>query len=428
MKYLETIYQRYRKASKQSKGKILDELCHVCGYNRKYAIWKLSQMPLVNRSKAPVKRHRSKAYGHQVLKIVEEVWESANYPWSLRLKEIVRLWLPWIKERFQITPQMEEKLLSISPSTIDRHLRNKKRRLKGRLYGRTKPGTLLRHKIPVRTEHWDARRPGFVEMDLVSHSGSSASGEFIHSLNLTDIYSGWVQTQAVMGKGETGILEAIEIMSERLPFKILGIDSDNGSEFINHHLWKYCQAQRIQFTRSRPYKKDDNAHIEQKNWTHVRKFMGWDRYDSPKALEAMNGLYENELSLFMNLFQPSVKLHRTIRKGSRRKRIYDKPQTPLDRLLASQNLDQKKDDELKALREQLDPFALSEAINQKLQRIWDLAHYRYKPSNIEKRTAEKLNELSAVERETLEAISQVFGMKVYVKTRRGEELIAVNHG
>ena len=428
MKYLETIYQRYRKASKQSKGKILDELCHVCGYNRKYAIWKLSQMPLVNRSKAPVKRHRSKAYGHQVLKIVEEVWESANYPWSLRLKEIVRLWLPWIKERFQITPQMEEKLLSISPSTIDRHLRNKKRRLKGRLYGRTKPGTLLRHKIPVRTEHWDARRPGFVEMDLVSHSGSSASGEFIHSLNLTDIYSGWVQTQAVMGKGETGILEAIEIMSERLPFKILGIDSDNGSEFINHHLWKYCQAQRIQFTRSRPYKKDDNAHIEQKNWTHVRKFMGWDRYDSPKALEAMNGLYENELSLFMNLFQPSVKLHRTIRKGSRRKRIYDKPQTPLDRLLASQNLDQKKDDELKALREQLDPFALSEAINQKLQRIWDLVHYRYKSSNIEKRTAEKLNELSAVERETLEAISQVFGMKVYVKTRRGEELIAVNHG
>lgn len=121
MKYLETIHQRYRQASKRSKGKILDELCHVCGYNRKYAIWKLSQMPLVNKSKAPVKRHRSKAYGHQVCKIVEEVWEWANYPWSLRLKEIVRLWLPWIKERFQITPQMEEKLLSISPSTIDRH-------------------------------------------------------------------------------------------------------------------------------------------------------------------------------------------------------------------------------------------------------------------------------------------------------------------
>ena len=428
MKYLETIYQRYHKASKQSKGKILDELCHVCGYNRKYAIWKLSQMPLVNESKAPVKRHRSKAYGHQVLKIVEEVWESANYPWSLRLKEIVRLWLPWIKERFQITAQMEEKLLSISPSTIDRHLRNKKRRLKRRLYGRTKPGTLLRHKIPVRTEHWDARRPGFVEMDLVSHSGSSASGEFIYSLNLTDIYSGWVETQAVMGKGETGILEAIGIMSERLPFKILGIDSDNGSEFINYHLWKYCQAQRIYFTRSRPYKKDDNAHIEQKNWTHVRKFMGWDRYDSPKALEAINDLYENELSLFMNLFQPSVKLRRTIRKGSRRKRIYDKPQTPLDRLVASQHLDQKKDDELNALRGQLDPFALSEAINQKLQGIWDLAHYRYKPSHGEKRTAAKLDELSPVERETLEAISQVFGMKVYVKTRRGEELIAVHHG
>jgi hypothetical protein len=167
------------------------------------------------------------------------------------------------------------------------------------------------------------------------------------------------ETEAVMGKGERGIVKALERISQRLPFDVLAIDSDNGSEFINHHLWRYCQGKAIQFTRSRPYKKDDNAHIEQKNWTHVRKFMGWDRYDSPKALEAINELYENELPLFMNLFQPSVKLLRTVRTGSRKKRIYDQPQTPLDRLLVCGDLPNKRSEELKALRQRLDPFSLS---------------------------------------------------------------------
>jgi transposase InsO family protein len=208
----------------------------------------------------------------------------------------------------------------------------------------------------------------------------------------------------------------------------LGIDSDNGSEFINYHLLSYCEQRDIQFTRSRPYKKDDNAHIEQKNWTHVRKFMGWDRYDSPKALEAINSLYENELSLFMNLFQPSVKLRKTIRKGSRKRRIYDKPQTPLDRLLESGHLDKKRCDELKALRERLDPFSLSERINQKLERIWDLAHYRSKPEDVEKRTDTELNELSSIERETLEGLSQAFGIKIYVRTLKDGKLITLHHG
>lgn len=359
---------------------------------------------------------------------MEAIWEAANYPWSVRLKETIRVWIPWIRRRYRITSKMEEKLLSISPSTIDRHLKLKKNKLKRRLYGRTKPGTLLRHKIPVKTDTWDVKRPGFCELDLVSHCGGCGSGEFIYSLNLTDIYSGWVETQAVLGKGEIGVLKALERISQVLPFKILGIDSDNGSEFINHHLWSYCEAGSIQFTRSRPYKKDDNAHIEQKNWTHVRKFMGWDRYDSPEALEAMNDLYKNELPLFMNLFQPSVKLIKTIRKGSRRKRIYDKPQTPLDRLLSSKHLNKRKREELKTRREGLDPFSLSETINKKLECIWDLAHYRFKPSDIKEKTHAELDKLSSVERETIKAISQIFGMKVYVRTRKGGDLVAVHHG
>lgn len=428
MEYLEKIYDRYRKASKKLKGKILDEYCKVCGYNRKYAIYKLSQELVRERPKKRGKRKGCRKYDYEIFRVIEEVWKVSNYPWSLRLKEIIRLWLPWIRSRYRITEEQEEKLLSISPSTIDRGLQEKKRKLKRKLYGRTKPGTLLRHQIPVKTDTWDVKRPGFTEADLVPHCGGSNEGEFIWSLNLTDILSGWVETEAVMGKGQIGVIEALEKISKGFPFKILGLDSDNGSEFINHHLLRWCEEREIQFTRSRPYKKDDNAHIEQKNWTHVRKFMGWDRYDSSKALAAMNSLYENELSLFMNLFQPSVKLRKTIRTGSRKKRLYDKPQTPLDRLIASGHLTKSRCDELKALRESLDPFSLSERVNQKLERIWDLAHHRSKKPEVKKEAKTELNKLSSMERETLESISHELGLTVYVRTRPGGKLITINHG
>jgi len=428
MKYLETIYQRYHRASKRSKGRILDELCKVCKYSRKYAIWKLNRLREGEGPKVHKARHRGKKYDHEVLSIVEVVWEVAHYPWSVRLKEIIRLWLPWIRKRYRVSSEMEEKLLSISPSTLDRALKSKKRKLKRRIYGRTKPGTLLRHKIPVKTDNWDVKQPGFLEADLVSHSGGSGHGEFIHSLNLTDISTQWVETESVMGKGQRGILKAIENISERFPFKILGIDSDNGSEFINHHLWNYCQREGIQFTRSRPYKKDDNAHIEQKNWTHVRKLMGWDRYDSSQALKAMNDLYGNELSLFMNLFQPSVKLRKVIRKGSRKQRLYDKPQTPLDRLLASGHLDKQKREELRSFRENMDPFSLSEKVNKKLQHIWDMAHYRYNPPKGEMKINSQPEKLSPTEKETLEDIAQVFGITVYVRTHKEGKLIALGNG
>ncbi len=428
MKYCETVYRRYRNASKESKARILDELCQVCGYNRKYAIWKLNRLRDKEKAKAPSPRRRSRKYGHEVLSIVEGVWKRAGYPWSVRLKEILRLWLPWIKKRYQVTAEVEEKLLEISASTMDRHLKPLKNKLKRRIYGRTKPGTLLKHKIPVKTVHWDVERPGYLEADLVSHSGESGYGEFMHSLNLTDIFSQWVGTQAVMGKGKEGIVEAIDEISRRLPFKILGIDSDNGSEFINHHLWNYCEEREIQFTRSRPYKKDDNAHIEQKNWTHVRKLMGWDRYDSPQALAAMNDLYKKELPLYMNLFQPSVKLLKTQRKGSRKKRLYSRPLTPLDRLLACEHIGQSQKEELIAIREQLDPFELAERVDQKLQKIWDKAHYRYTPPKMKIEEGKEQKELSSEEKDILEDIARVYGITVYIRPHRNSELVAINHG
>jgi transposase InsO family protein len=191
------------------------------------------------------------------------IWEAAGYPWSERLKGMLPVWMPWAKRHSAwLSASIEQEVLSISARQIDRRLRAKKRALKRRLYGRTKPGTLLKHHIPVKTDCWDVHEPGFTEIDLVSHSGQHASGEFIHSLNLTDVQTGWVETRAVMGRGESGVVQAIEEIRQSVPFRLQGIDSDNGSEFINHHLYSYCQRHRIQFTRGRPYKKNDNAHIE----------------------------------------------------------------------------------------------------------------------------------------------------------------------
>jgi hypothetical protein len=422
--YMDAISERYHKAPQPSKTRILNELCEVCGYNRKYAIWKINHWRASQGEKKPRPRQRQKIYPAEVMKILEKVWMAADYPWSVRLKEILRLWLPWIRARFSLTEAQEKKLLTVSPSTIDRSLRDKKRQLRRRIYGRTKPGTLLRHKIEVRCEHWDVKRPGYLELDLVSHSGECAEGEFIHTLNLTDISSTWDESRAVMGKGEEGILQALEQIFQALPFPVLGIDSDNGSEFINWHLKTYCDERDLQFTRSRPYKKDDNAHIEQKNWTHVRKLIGWDRYDSPQAQAAMNDLYARELRLYMNLFQPSVKLVQIIRKGSRRTRRYDQPRTPLDRLLDSHTADSRKIEQLQALREQTNPFDLAVRVQEKLETIWSLRHRRPRSSQ-PKLTEDKLK---ASEREVLKSLAKVFGVNVYVRTRPGGPLVRIQQG
>jgi transposase InsO family protein len=254
-----------------------------------------------------------------------------------------------------------------------------------RIYGgtrRSKAGTLLKHLIPLRTDHWQEKLPGFAEVDLVSHSGNSASGEFAYSLNLTDVHTGWTETRAILGKGRQAVLDALQEIQAALPFPLRGINSDNGSEFINWHVGNWCAHHQVQFSHSRPYKKDDNAYIEQKNWTHVRKLMGWDRYDTPQAVEAMNDLYRHELRLWLNLFQPSAKLLKKVRVGSKLRRRYDLPRTPLDRLQAEQEKEATMCRQLAALvqlRQAQDPFELSLQIDRKLQRIYALAHTRQSP-------------------------------------------------
>ena len=428
MGYIQSVQERYLKATKQEKGRILDELCRVCRLNRKYAIWKIHQGGF-ERVRIKRKRHREKLYKGRVLEVGLAVWKASGYPWSVRLQEIFRLWLPWIQTRYRLTLEEQKALLRISASTIDRSLKDKKTALKRRLYGRTKPGTLLRHKIPVRTEFFDVHEAGWIEMDLVSHSGRSGEGEFLHSLNLTDIVSTWTESRAVLGKGERGIVDRLEEMSQGFPFSLRGLDVDNGSEFINYHVEKYCAQRQIHFSRSRPYKKDDNAHIEQKNWTHVRKLIGWDRYDSPAAVQAMNDLYANELRLYMNLFLPSVKLVKVVRKGSRLRRVYDRPQTPLDRLIALSTTDphahRDKIEALQRLRRQLDPFSLAKIINLKLSNIWGLAHYR---PELPKKKTEPLRGISPVEKQVLRAIANLQGIRVYVRPQKGAPLLQVKHG
>ena len=366
--YLQAIYARYQRASRVEKSRILDECCQVCGYHRKSAL-RLLNGPTPTQPHR-WRRRRPTRYSAQALSILTQVWEAAGYPWSVRLKALVPLWRPWIRQRFSVTPPVERQLLAISARQIDRRLQVKKRSLKRRLYGRTKPGTLLKHHIPLKTDHWDVTVPGYTEIDLVSHSGARADGEFVHSLTLTDIHTTWTENRAVLGKGATGIEAALEEMRQGLPFTLKGLDSDNGSEFINDHLWRYTQAQHLQFTRGRPYKKDDNAHVEQKNWTHVRKLLAWERYDTVQAREAINALYRHEWRLMMNLFQPSVKLVRKVRVGSRLTRVYDAAQTPLDRVGACPEADRIKVAVLRRLRAQLDPFLLAQRIDEQLAEIF----------------------------------------------------------
>jgi transposase InsO family protein len=379
--YLRAIYERYQAAGRKSKKVILSEFCANTGYNRKYAI-RLLNGPRPEKNRRPA-RPRGVSYKQETVAVLRSVWEVAGYPWSVRLKALLPAWMPWIRKRFRLRPEVERQLLKISPRQIDRRLQVAKTQRRRRIYGRTKPGYLLKHHIPVKTDRWDVRSPGFTEVDLVSHSGNSASGEFAHTLNVTDIHTTWTESAAVLGRGEEAVKRALNEIAAVLPFRLLGVDSDNGSEFINWHLKHWCEQKGIQLTRGRPYKKDDNAHIEQKNWTHVRKLLGWERYDRHEAVEAINDLYRHELRLWLNLFLPSVKLVKKVRVGSKVRRVYDGPRTPFERVRECPQADREQVVRLEELRKSLDPFQLANTIERKLEGIYRLANRRLSPKVVE---------------------------------------------
>jgi hypothetical protein len=382
--YFRVIYARYRKAESQAKGRMLDEFCLNTGYHRKYAIRLLNGPPPGKRAEAR-RRGRKPQYSAAVVNLLGAIWEAAGYPWSVRLKALLPSWMPWIRQRYQPSAETERQLVGISARQIDRRWQGKKSRCQRRQYGQTQPGTLLKHHIPIKTDSWNVTTPGFAEIDLVSHSGNSGEGEFAYTLNLTDIQSGWTESRALLGKGQEGVRQAREEIQRGLPFALLGLDSDNGSEFINWHLERWCKQRNIQLTRGRPYKKDDNAHIEQKNWTHVRKLLAWERYESRTAVEAMNDLYRQELRLWLNLYLPSVKLVKKVRVGAKVRRVYDAPPTPLERVLASASAHPQQVADLQKLRASLDPFRLGTAIGQKIEAIYAMANRRLSPQVMPKK-------------------------------------------
>ena len=370
--YLARMRERYLIATRREKGALLDEAVAVTGRHRKGLIraWRAGPRPVRRR-----RAGRPTRYGPVVVRALVTIWTAAGYPWSQRLKALLPTWLPWARRRLALSPTTEAGLGRISARQIDRVLAPHKRRIRRRQYGRTKPGTLLKHHIPLRTDRWRVTAPGFTEIDLVAHSGDRADGEFVYTLNVTDIHTTWVESGALLGKSQLRVRETLERLRAGLPFRLQGIDSDNGSEFINGHLRRYCSRRRIQFTRGRPYKKDDNAHIEQKNWTHVRKILGYVRYDSEPALAAINEVYA-DLRLLQNLFLPTVKLVTKERVGARVRRRYDRPQTPLERVRQSAGIDAARVGALVAVQQTTDPFALAQRIDHALAAIYQLANHR----------------------------------------------------
>ena len=371
MKYIEQIIERYHKLDRVGKSKIIEEAVRITGYNRKYLIAILNSPFISEKAKCGVitGRGRRKVYGWRIKEVIKQVWERSNYPWSVRLKKIIEDWILWIKEEYDLDDQVIQSILNISPASIDRLLKQDRIAIKKRIYGRTKPSSLIKREIPISTHFDNNIGAGHIEIDLVAHCGQSAMGEFFYTLNAVDIYSGWDESVCLANKGEDTVKTALADIMRYLPFKVVSIDSDNGSEFINWQLYKYCKLEGINFTRSRPYKKDDNAHIEQKNWTNVRKILGWDRYRSEKSLKLINDLYRNELRLFMNLFMPSVKLIKTQRVGSRIKKYYDRPKTPYQRLIERYPGNEKLI-EPGRIREKINPFDLINVINDKLNKIY----------------------------------------------------------
>ena len=312
--------------------------------------------------------------------VLKRIWLTAEQPCGKRLKAMVGLWLPHYEKRYgAMESECRERLLAMSAATMDRLLASHRARAGGRGRCGTRPGTLLRTQIPVRTDHWEVSGPGFLEADTVAHGGESSSGDFVYSVTLTDIHTQWTETRAIWNRGQAAVLERVREVEAALPFEILGFDSDNGGEFLNWHLYHYfsLRPKVVRFTRSRAYRKNDNAHVEQKNWTHVRQLVGYGRLEEPAQAELLNDLYAHEWGWFRNFFCATMKHLKTEVEGSRKRRLYDVPLTPFARLKASGTLPARRLQELETLHGRLDPFALKESIERKLRKV---LRYRGRPT------------------------------------------------
>ena len=360
---------RYARRNREGKSRMLDELCEDHGYERKYAIKLLSDTlpkPAGTRHPGPERQYAS------IEPIVRQIWLSADQPCGKRLVPILHQWLPFYERRFEALSVRSRRLVrKISAATLDRLLAEARAQFPGKGRCGTKPGSLLKTEIPIRTGTWDITRPGYLEADSVAHCGASLAGNFIWSLTYTDIVTGWTEGRAVWNKGAAGVLSATEDVETGLPFALLGFDCDNGGEFLNHHLWTYLAKRNVpvQFTRSRPYHSDDNAHVEQKNWAWPRQLLGYNRLEDPELVPPIYALYKEVWGPLQNFFLPCLKLKGKWREGSHWRKRYHKPQTAYQRLCELGTLDPKQRRHLRDLYASLDPFDLQDDVEKALKKV-----------------------------------------------------------
>ena len=372
--YSEAVRWRYLRSAKVDKGKILDEFTKVTGYHRKTAIRLLHR---VNKPSANKKRGRPQQYSVAVIGALRVAWEATDRLCSKRLRPFLPELIKVLRRHSEsaMSAEVEAQLCRMSASTIDRLLKPWRRLGGRRPFSTTKPASLLKSSIPIRTfADWQEDKPGFLEADLVPHCGESTEGFYLNTLSTVDVATGWSECIGVWGKGQERVGSAVHRVRQRLPFPLLGLDSDNGSEFINQHLFAYCQREKITFTRSRSYKKNDSCHVEQKNWSVVRRLIGYERYSSRPALETLNRVYDL-LRLYVNFFQPVMKLKAKTRHGARVHKVYDTAQTPYQRLLKSVAPTEAKREQLAATYHYLNPVLLLKQINENLESLWKLAEH-----------------------------------------------------
>jgi hypothetical protein len=369
--------RRYQKGTKTEKGRMLDELCALTGWTRRHARRALAEA--TSDRPRPQRRPRPRTYGDDVVAALRFVWATLDGPAGKRLAPFMRQIVEALERHGELSvePEVRAKLLQISASTIDRALASDRRRLQVKGRSGTKPGSILKRQIPIRTfAEWDDHRPGFCEADLVGHHGGSEDGEFCQTLDLTCVATGWTEMRAIRTKAQRFVLEALVDIEEGLPFPLLGLDCDNGGEFINVELFRYCAERKITFTRSRPYRKNDNCFVEQKNWPVVRQQVGYLRYDTPAELEALRELYRH-LRLYVNFFQPQMKLVSKTRRGAKVSKTFDAAKTPYQRLVGSPDVAEAAKDELTRTYMGLNPAELKRQITACQDRLLEIS--RSKP-------------------------------------------------
>lgn len=366
---LTKLRRRYEHAGREHKGKLLDQAQDLLGYHRKAAVRALRAQPVVRGPRVITGRPLSYEPG-LLGPWLRPIWAATDYACGRRLVAMLPEWVPAYEAHEKALPgEVREKLLQASARTLDRLLEPWRAQGAGR--GLTRPGTLLRQEIPIRGSVWEEGVAGWLEVDTVALCGGSMGGEFVWMVDGVDYATTWVELRAMWGRGQAGTLAALKDMEARLPFALLGLDSDNGGEFLNYHVLKWLQhrPRPVFMTRSRPYKKDDNAHVEQKNWTHVRQCFGYERYDNPELVAPMNALVTGPYGQLLNYFHASLKLDHKEHKGGKVQRIYGAAQTPLARVLASEQVSPATKQRLREEKARLNPFALKQAVTQGLKAI-----------------------------------------------------------